>query len=111
MARQINYGTLRLLSYDGETLGKISDIASPSIWAEQIEALIGPEGEDAPTATLNVEELIARGESQYVEYKSSLIWDYRQQKPNKGLYEPVMKNVVAFMNSTGGTLLIGWSLR
>lgn len=107
MARQFNYGTLRLRSYDGEKLAKIGDITSPSIYVDRIEALVGPEGEDAPMASLSAEELITRGESQTVEYKSSLIWDYRQQKPNKGLYEPVMKNVVAFMNSTGGTLLIG----
>jgi predicted HTH transcriptional regulator len=35
------------------------------------------------------------------------MWDYRRQAVNKGLYEPVMKNIVGFMNTTGGTLLIG----
>jgi predicted HTH transcriptional regulator len=35
------------------------------------------------------------------------MWDYRQQKVNKNLYEPVLKNVVGFMNSTGGTVIIG----
>lgn len=107
MARRFNYGTLVLRSYDGVKFARIDNISSPSIHASEIEALTGPDGEDAPLADMSIEELIAHGESQHVEYKSSLIWDYRQQKPNKGLYEPVMKNLVAFMNSTGGTLLIG----
>jgi predicted HTH transcriptional regulator len=54
-------------------------------------------------------ELITGGENQYVEFKASLVWDYRRQMANKALYEPVMKNLVAFMNSVGGTLLIGVS--
>jgi len=107
MAKRFNYGTLVLRSYDGEKLAQIGNIPSPAIHADQVEALTGSDGDDAPLADMTIEELIARGESQHVEYKSSLIWDYRQQKPNKVLYEPVMKNLVAFMNSTGGVLLIG----
>ncbi len=52
-------------------------------------------------------ELIGDGENQYVEFKSSLMWDYRRQRANKDLYEPVMKNVTAFMNTRGGVVLIG----
>lgn len=51
--------------------------------------------------------LIAAGETQHVEFKASLQWDYRQEKRNKDLYEPVMKNLAAFMNTVGGVVLIG----
>jgi membrane protein YdbS with pleckstrin-like domain len=107
LARRFNYGTLVLRSFDGETLAKIVDVSSPRIRAEEIEALVEPPGEEAPQTSASAEELIAAGESQYVEYKASLLWDYRQQKPNKALYTPVMKNVAGFMNATGGVLLIG----
>lgn len=109
LARRFNYGSLILRSFDGEPLAKIADAPSPRIRAEEIEALIEPPGEEAPQASASAEELIAAGESQYVEYKASLLWDYRQQKPNKALYTPVMKNVAGFMNATGGILLIGVS--
>jgi predicted HTH transcriptional regulator len=52
-------------------------------------------------------ELIAGGENQHVEFKSSFIWDYHRQTRNKDLYEPVMKNITAFMNTRGGAVLIG----
>jgi predicted HTH transcriptional regulator len=52
-------------------------------------------------------ELIAQGEDQYLEFKASLMWDYRQKRVNKELYVPVMKNVAAFMNTMGGKVLIG----
>lgn len=52
-------------------------------------------------------DLVNSGEHQFVEFKSSLAWDYRQQRANKALHQPVMKTLVAFMNSSGGYLLIG----
>ena len=52
-------------------------------------------------------DLIAEGEGQGLEFKASLMWDYRRQSVNKELYEPVMKNLVGFMNTSGGRLLIG----
>jgi predicted HTH transcriptional regulator len=51
--------------------------------------------------------LIAGGESQNVEFKASFQWDYRQQKRNKDLHAPVMKNLAGYMNTVGGTVLIG----
>ena len=52
-------------------------------------------------------ELIAAGENQHIEFKSSLLWDYHQQIANKALYLPVIKNIAAFMNSSGGIVIIG----
>jgi hypothetical protein len=51
--------------------------------------------------------LIAGGEGPTVEFKSSLRWDYKTQKVNKELTKVVAKTVAAFLNSRGGTLLIG----
>lgn len=51
--------------------------------------------------------LIKKGESQLVEFKSSLWWDYNQNKQNKDLQNEVMKTIAAFLNSNGGYLFIG----
>ena len=49
-------------------------------------------------------------EGETVEFKSSLRWDYEQQKPNKELERAVARTVVGFLNSeNGGTLIIGMS--
>ena len=55
----------------------------------------------------SVAELIALGESTVVEFKSTLQWDVVQNKENKGLRQSVLKTIAAFMNSEGGTLVIG----
>ena len=52
-------------------------------------------------------ELIKRGESLNTEFKSTLQWDMIQEKTNTNLRFSVLKTVVAFLNSEGGTLIIG----
>ena len=51
--------------------------------------------------------LIAAGESSTVEFKSSVRWDMRENRLNEPLKYSVIKTVAAFLNSNGGTLLIG----
>ncbi|HAK44802.1 MAG TPA: hypothetical protein DCO79_02620, partial [Spirochaeta sp.] len=50
---------------------------------------------------------ISEGETLNLEFKSSLRWDYREEKVNKALEEIIVKSVAAFNNAEGGTLLIG----
>ncbi len=54
-----------------------------------------------------VRRMIKLGENLYCEFKSSLRWDYREEKGNRALEQVIMKSVSAFSNSDGGTLLIG----
>jgi predicted HTH transcriptional regulator len=58
-------------------------------------------------APVSLEEMIAEGESDELEFKSTLRWDLREARVNKKLEEVIMKTVAAFANSDGGTLLIG----
>jgi Putative DNA-binding domain len=51
--------------------------------------------------------LIVAGESSTVEFKSSVRWDMRENRLNEALKFSVIKTVAAFLNSNGGTLLIG----
>jgi hypothetical protein len=108
LGSRLDYGTLIVGSEGVEERAYIKDISNPAAYAHMIEDLIEPEmAEPALPEPRPVGELIATGEGQYVEFKSSLMWDYRRQVVNKALYEPVMKNIVGFMNSSGGALLIG----
>ncbi len=53
-------------------------------------------------------DLIEQGENEKVEFKSSMIWDYMENKENKRLMGSVIaKTVSSFMNSDGGTLIVG----
>jgi hypothetical protein len=60
-----------------------------------------------PESPITLEEMIAEGEDDELEFKSSLRWDFKEQTANKKLEEVVIKTVAAFGNGQGGTLLIG----
>ncbi len=51
--------------------------------------------------------LIKNGESEQVEFKSTFQFDLKQKQINKSLRILVIKTISAFLNSKGGTLLIG----
>lgn len=54
-----------------------------------------------------VHELISRGESDSLEFKSTFRWDLYQKKKNPAIEHAALKTMAAFMNSAGGDLLIG----
>lgn len=107
LARRFDYGSL-VLSAAGES-ATIKDISSPGEIAQSLLSLAALESGTTTLQRLPARELIAQGENNQVEFKASLLWDYRREAVNKDLYEPVMKNVAAFMNTAGGALLIGVS--
>jgi len=54
-----------------------------------------------------IEELIDNDEDYAVEFKSTARWDLREGQPNKAMEDAVVKTIAAFLNTEGGTLLIG----
>lgn len=52
-------------------------------------------------------ELAAEGESLTVEFKSSMIHSYKPDIPEKVIIGAVVKTIAAFLNTEGGTLVIG----
>ena len=62
---------------------------------------IGPESEKG------VSELIAAGESQRVEFKSTARVNLHTGKADKKMEQVIVKTIAGFLNSQGGTLLIG----
>ena len=73
---------------------------------EFIESWI-PEVELGAMDEHGVRHLIADGENKRVEFKSSLRWDMDEGKVNKVLEDVVVKTIAGFLNTEGGTLLIG----
>jgi len=56
----------------------------------------------------NAEELIKRGESKTLEFKSSLRWNLKEDRQDDKLVtHAVLKTIAAFLNTEGGDLLIG----
>ncbi|MGN2390682.1 RNA-binding domain-containing protein [Pelomicrobium sp. G1] len=56
----------------------------------------------------NAEELIKRGESKTLEFKSTLRWSLKEDRQDdKGVTHAVLKTIAAFLNTDGGDLLIG----
>lgn len=108
LARQFDYGSLLIRVAHRNRPLVMSGIPTPWHYAQEIldRTAIQP----APVALLedkSLAQLLAQGEGQHLEFKSSLMWDYRKQAVNKDLYEPVMKNLAGFMNTAGGWLLVG----
>ena len=55
----------------------------------------------------DIGKLIKKGESQKLEFKSTLRWDVRQGKTNKDLEKVILKTIAGYMNAEGGQLIIG----
>jgi hypothetical protein len=59
------------------------------------------------TESDKVRGMVREGETAHIEFKSSLSFDFESNKKSKDLETAVYKTVVAFLNSKGGTLLVG----
>lgn len=66
-------------------------------------------GEVGSSGSINDLNIIKRGENQNVEFKATLRWNIHANQPDKKLEMSVLKTLVAFMNTDGGTLYVGVS--
>ena len=110
LARLFDYGTLIITRSSGQP-AHLRGIAAPQALAEMLEQMLALHARNGDSESVldadQVQQLIAGGEGQHLEFKSSLMWDYRRQMVNKDLYEPVMKNLAGLMNASGGVVLLG----
>jgi len=61
----------------------------------------------AEAGVKGVADIIAEGENNKVEFKSSLRWDHKLSQINKVLEIVAIKTIAGFLNTDGGALLIG----
>lgn len=59
------------------------------------------------TPVLSVQELLKQDENLHLEFKSTLCFDIQKKSKNDEIRNAVLKTIVAFLNTEGGTLLIG----
>jgi hypothetical protein len=71
-----------------------------------LDSLIS-EAPQTETPDQSLKRLLSRGESEDVEFKSSLRWDYKENRKNKNLEGVIAKSASGLMNAKGGTILIG----
>jgi len=71
-----------------------------SLVAEKLGLTGGPE-------LRSVEELVDNDEDYAVEFKSTARWDLRENQASKAMEDAIVKTVAGFLNSDGGTLVIG----
>lgn len=85
-----------------EFLQKRRELIAQSIntFLEEIEGEVEEEEKD-------LEDLIERGENYRIEFKETFLWDVHREQANKELKEEAVKEISAFANSEGGTLIIG----
>jgi len=57
--------------------------------------------------TALIPQLMQQGETERVEFKSSLRWDVNENRINRGLEKVIAKTVAGFFNADGGHLLVG----
>ena len=54
-----------------------------------------------------IKSLISSGESDRLEFKSTLRWNLKTDRSEKGIEKAWLKSMVAFLNTDGGVLLVG----
>lgn len=73
----------------------------------EVAVPIPSESLDSASQGRPTEELLSTGESASVEFKSSARWNQHTQQKDPLIEQQVVKTVAGFMNTHGGTLLIG----
>lgn len=106
LGKLTKYGTIEIK--DGTENGfKLEHVSDPSMYVELVVRLKNNLPGDRLGNSNTVEKILAEGEHEWLEFKSTFRWDLNQNKVNKNLEKATMKTIAAFMNSGGGQLLIG----
>ena len=74
---------------------------------EDILAYVSLDGNSGNSYNNLLDKCLKEGESKKVEFKSTLRWDTEHNNFNKELEKVIAKSIAGFLNSNGGTLLIG----
>jgi serine/threonine protein kinase len=77
----------------------------PELRPPSADAVLAALRKIEPTADL--EALISKGENETVEFKQTMRWDVEAAKTSAEILKMAVKAVCSFLNSQGGTLLIG----
>ena len=64
-------------------------------------------GQVSVSTTVDLMDMIQSGEHGFLEFKSTMRWNWKENKLDKKMEEIILKTISAFSNAEGGKLLIG----
>ena len=96
--------------FDDENYINVERLARREMYQEQEQILkICRQFLDLSKSSSPLKTLITSGESKTLEFKETLSWDVRKKEKAKYIETSALKTIAAFLNTDGGTLLIGVS--
>lgn len=104
LERFIRHGTIYISNNQNKKI-KIRNVYNFRDTVSIIEDVV--ERSKGQKRNVSVKDLLERGEGEYLEYKETLRFDIKQNKINKEIEKSSVKSIAGFLNSFGGTLLIG----
>ena len=107
LGRLTKYGHIELRESNAGKPIILDNIPEPQQYVELITHLKNNIQKTGNHVNKPLRKIIAEGEHEGLEFKTSFRWDIHQDKVNKNLEKAVMKTIVAFLNSEGGRLVIG----
>ena len=75
--------------------------------ASRLENELRSGATDLTAYRAKIQALISSGENDRLEFKSTLRWNLKTDRSEKGIEKAWLKSVVAFLNTDGGVLLVG----
>ncbi len=75
--------------------------------ASQLREARSAEDDDPEADGPSLSQIIQQGETDRVEFKSTLRWNLKTDRSERVIEKAWLKTVVAFLNSSGGTLIVG----
>ena len=82
--------------------------ARRKILAEELNSFLKGLAEPVDVSSeVTIEELLTYGESNELEFKSTLRWNLESKQTDKNIEKAISKTIAAFSNADGGVLIIG----
>lgn len=104
LGRMINHATI-ILEHSNGRVTKLKNIGGFDEYVYIIKQMA--QSSSGRVLTRDAKTLIEEGESTFVEFKESLRFDIRKGEVSKEMEKIIVKTIVGFLNSDGGTLIVG----
>lgn len=102
---RLMYHATVILEHGNGRVTKIKNISNVEENVSYIKQALKTIGRNVPLK--NAIDLIRNGESRSIELKETLRYDVRKKEVSKEVEKSSLKSIVGFLNSDGGTLIIG----
>ena len=106
VGRMMHHATI-ILEHNNSRLTKIKNVSNFDEYVHVIKQMV--HSSSGKVLTRDPKVLIEEGEGMFVEFKETLRNDIRKGEVSRDLERVVMKTIVGFLNTSGGTLIIGVS--